>query len=262
MGALNWLKHLVSSDSRKPSPPEGRRVFAVGDVHGRLDLLDALLEKIKAYPRSASDKDVIVFLGDYIDRGAHSKGVIDRLLTLDLPGWDKVFVRGNHDQAILDFLRDPMSYRAWRSYGAPETLLSYGVTPPRFDSEEDILRARDALEKSLPEKHLSFFHGLEYKHEEGDYLFVHAGVRPGIRIEDQMAEDLMWIRDDFLHSNRDFGKVVVHGHTPTEKPVQRSNRIGLDTGAYVTGCLTAAVFEGETCKFLSVQPVEAVPVGH
>jgi serine/threonine protein phosphatase 1 len=251
-----WLQRLLGQASKPAAVPAGRRVYAVGDVHGRRDLLDKLLGRIKAHAAGAPPaKNVLIMLGDYIDRGADSKGVVERLLHLDLPGWDTVCLRGNHDQALLDFIGDPNFYRAWRSYGAPETLLSYGVKPPLFDDETEFSKARDALAAAFPPTHLGFLHGLANTHEEGDYFFVHAGVRPGIALDRQVPDDLLWIRDDFLNSSRSFGKVVVHGHTPTEKPVRRSNRLGLDTGAHATGCLTAAVLEGETCTFLSTVPL-------
>jgi diadenosine tetraphosphatase ApaH/serine/threonine PP2A family protein phosphatase len=255
----SWLQRLLGQQSTPPAVPAGRRVYAIGDVHGRRDLLEQLLDRIRAHAAAASSPatNVLLLLGDYIDRGPDSKGVIDLLLGFDAPDWETVFLRGNHDQALLDFLNDPPFYRAWRGYGAPETLLSYGVKPPLFDDEAEFIKARDALTEKLPPAHLAFLQGLANSHEEGDYFFVHAGVRPGIPLDRQMPEDLLWIRDDFLNSNRAFGKFVVHGHTPTEKPVRRSNRLGLDTGAHATGCLTAAALEGENCAILSTSPVPA-----
>jgi len=248
-----WLQRLLGAPAAPPALPEGRRIYAVGDVHGCRDLLEQLVKRIRAHAGSApsSATNVLLMLGDYVDRGPDSKGVIDTLLGFDAPGWEKTFLRGNHDQALLDFLGDPNFYRAWRSYGAPETLLSYGVRPPLFDDEAEFVKARDALAANLPQTHLAFLRSLANFHEEGDYFFAHAGVRPGIPLDRQMPEDLLWIRDDFLNSNRSFGKFVVHGHTPTERPVRRSNRLGLDTGAHATGCLTAAVLEGDTCTLLS-----------
>ena len=241
---------MLGKGAEAPRAPSGKRIFAVGDIHGRRDLLFELLEKITAYRADDSMQNVIVFVGDYVDRGPDSKGVIDTLITLTLPGWKKVFLRGNHDQALLDFLKDPMLYRLWRNYGAAETLLSYGVMPPRFDSPQAFESARDAFAAAISGAHLDFLNALNFVHEEGDYAFVHAGVRPGVALERQAPEDLLAIRDEFLLSNRSFGKVVVHGHTPSEKPIRKSNRIGLDTGAHATGCLTAAVLEGESCVFL------------
>jgi serine/threonine protein phosphatase 1 len=192
----------------------------------------------------------LLFLGDYVDRGPDSKGVIDRLL--DLPAqFSPRFIRGNHDQAILDFLSDPAFYRVWRNYGAAQTLISYGVEPPLFDRPEDFAAARDQFAKALPDRHLRFFEGLELNIRIGDYFFAHAGVRPGIALEQQTAEDLLWIRDEFLTSRNDFGAVVVHGHTPEESPVRRSNRICVDTGVYATGRLTAAILHGVQCEFLT-----------
>lgn len=258
----DWLQRLLGRNTRPPAVPAGRRVFAVGDIHGRRDLLDRLTGQIRTYGKTAGPaQNTLIFLGDYIDRGPHSKGVIAYLLELDLPGWEIVFLRGNHDQSLLDFLDDANLYRAWRNFGGAETLLSYGVMPPRFDDEKAFARARDELAQMCPPAHLRFFRDLKNLHQEGDYLFVHAGIRPGIPIERQVPEDLLWIRDDFLLSNRLSSRVVVHGHTPAPSPVRRRNRICLDTGAHATGCLTAAVLEGEGCTFLATgrATADAVP---
>ncbi len=249
---------MLGRGNRPPSVPPGRRVFAVGDIHGRRDLLEQMLSQIQEFATSATPAaNSLVLLGDYVDRGPHSKGVIDHILGLDLPGWDKTYLRGNHDQAMLDFLSDANMYRAWRNFGAPETLLSYGVKPPRFDNEAEFAKARDELAAACPREHLNFLSNLENMHEEGDYLFVHAGVRPGIPLDRQVQDDLLWIREDFLLSSRVLDKVIVHGHTPTEAPVRRTNRIGIDTGAHATGCLTTAVLEGQRCTFLSTAKVKA-----
>lgn len=230
--------------------PDGVRVYAVGDIHGCAVQLDRLLLAIAADAAARSGVAQLLFLGDYIDRGPDSKGVIDRLL--DLPAqFSPRFVRGNHDQSLLDFLSDPAFYRFWRNYGAAETLVSYGVEPPLFDRPEDFAAARDQLARALPDRHLRFFESLELHIQIGDYFFAHAGVRPGIALEQQAAEDLLWIRDEFLLSRNDFGAVVVHGHTPGESPVRRPNRICVDTGVYATGRLTAAILHGEQCEFLT-----------
>jgi serine/threonine protein phosphatase 1 len=230
--------------------PDGVRVYAVGDIHGCAFQLDRLLTAIQADAASHTGAVHLVFLGDYVDRGPDSKGVIERLLALP-SSFSPRFLRGNHDQAILDFLRDPAFYRAWRNFGAAETLVSYGVKPPLFDRAEDFAAARDQFAKALPHRHLRFFETLELHFQIGDYFFAHAGVRPGIALEQQTAEDLLWIRDEFLMSKNDFGAVVVHGHTPGDSPVRRSNRICVDTGAYATGRLTAAALHGEHCDFLA-----------
>lgn len=249
--ARTWLHRLLGRTPHRPTVPEGIRVYAVGDIHGRDDLLAELLDSIRDHAGERGGQNCLIFLGDYVDRGLESKAVIERLLDLDFAGWDIVWLRGNHDQTVLDFLDDPAVYRAWRSFGAAETLVSYGVMPPKFDNDEAYTQARDAFVANCPERHLEFLRSLKYSHILGDYMFVHAGVRPGVPLAQQSPEDMMWIRDDFLMSQRAFGKVVVHGHSPTELPVRRFNRIGVDTGAYATGRLTAAVLEGETCDFLS-----------
>lgn len=231
--------------------PAGMRVYAVGDIHGRDDVLQQLLASIRAHASKRHGRNCLIFVGDYVDRGLQSKAVIERLLTLNLPGWEIIHLRGNHDQAVLDFLDDAAVYRMWRGFGAAETLLSYGVSPPKFDDDGDFQRAREEFIARLPQAHLEFLQSLLPFYVVGDYVFVHAGVRPGVSLEQQSPEDLMWIRDDFLMSDHNFGKVVVHGHSPSDQPVRKFNRIGIDTGAYATGRLTAAILEGDGCEFLT-----------
>lgn len=235
------------------SVPHGMRVYAVGDIHGRVDLLDRLHAIISADATGYPGRMEIVYLGDFIDRGRDSKSVIDRMLNAVPFGLTPRYIKGNHDAALLTFLAEPESYRAWRSFGAGETLLSYGVRPPLYDSVEHFAAASEELKAALPSEHLSFFRGLELKTVVGDYVFVHAGLRPGIPLERQSEQDLLWIRDEFLTSNNSFGKVVVHGHTPVETPVKTQNRISVDTGAYATGVLTCTVLEGTTCRFLQAR---------
>ena len=228
---------------------EGRRVYAVGDIHGCAAQLEQLTNTIVRDGENGAEIQSIVYLGDYVDRGPDSKGVIDRLLCPP-PGFQMHFLRGNHEQLLLDFLEDPNLFRLWKNYGGQETLISYGVLPPRFDDESAFAEARDQLAEVLPPSHLQFLRSLRLSIEIGDYFFVHAGVRPGVPLESQAAEDLLSIRDEFLMSSKNFGRVVVHGHSPTPSPVRRRNRIGVDTGAYATGRLTAAVLEGADCRFL------------
>lgn len=234
-----------------PAMTPNLRVYAIGDIHGCVGLLDQLHRMIVADSASHRGEVAIVYLGDYIDRGPDSKAVIDRLV--QLRGFRAHFLKGNHDAALLDFLRDPETYQVWRNYGAPETLMSYGVRPPLFTTGQDYTRARDELAEKLPAEHLRFFNDLELSVSHGDYFFAHAGARPGIDLEEQFAEDLMWIRDDFLSSRYDFGKIVVHGHTPQPVAAKHSNRIGVDTGAYATGTLSCVVLEGETQRFLKAR---------
>ncbi len=196
-----------------------------------------------------SQTNVLVFIGDYVDRGHDSKAVVEQLV--NLPSDFVVhFLRGNHDQALLDFLTDPSSFPSWKDYGAEETLASYGVPPPASEDEAALRQTRDRLQAALPANHRSFFETLKLSETIGDYFFAHAGVRPGTPLDRQEERDLMWIRDEFLNSRDEFGKIVVHGHTPTNAPVVRRNRIGIDTGAYLTGRLTALVLEGKRRRFL------------
>lgn len=240
---------LLLGAQRIAAVPPGQRAYVVGDIHGCAALLDRLLKTIVADATVGPEKRFLVFVGDYVDRGPDSRAVIDRLLNPP-KGFEVRCLRGNHDQAVLDFLNDPLTYRTWKNYGAQETLLSYGVRPPLFDDEKAIAAARDEFIAKMPESHRRFLEELELSTVIGDYFFVHAGVRPGVALGAQSAEDMLWIREDFLFSSNDFGKVVVHGHSPTEGVVRRKNRIGIDTGAYATGRLTALVLEGETVKLL------------
>lgn len=233
-----------------PRVPEGVRVFVVGDIHGCYDLLVSLLKRIRLYAETEPRRNILIFLGDYVDRGPQSKAVMDLLTRFHQPDWDVVMLRGNHEQAVLDFLADAQFYRIWREFGAAETLLSYGVKPPRFDDDNFVEVQREFASKCPPE-HINFLNTLPYSYVVGDYMFVHAGVRPGIALDRQMPEDLMRIRDDFLLSEERLAKIIVHGHTPVDRPVRNSVRIGIDTGAYATGRLTAAVLEGEDCTFLT-----------
>jgi Predicted phosphohydrolases len=236
---------------REPAPklPSGCCVYAIGDVHGRRDLLETLLDRIR--DDAGQVQNYLVMLGDYVDRGPDSKGVIDLLVTLEMPGLELVALRGNHDQLVLDFLTDPKIYLTWRSFGGAETLLSYGVEPPAPSDPQDLERARRALAARLPAEHVTFLEGLTNSYTIGDYFFVHAGIRPTCSLDQQKAEDLLWIRDEFLASNKRYEKVIVHGHSPSDVPVRRRNRIGVDTGAYATNILTAVKLWDDHCEFLS-----------
>ena len=245
----DFLHRIFSRPRKTASLPDGVRVYAVGDIHGRLDLLDTIHRMIAKDAANAPHERLLVYVGDYIDRGPDSKGVIDRLLS-PLSGFQSRHLKGNHDQSLLEFLDDPSHYRQWKDYGARETLASYGVAPPLFDRPDELSSTRDALAEALPATHLKFLNQLELSFEMGDYFFAHAGVRPGLPLIRQSPDDLMWIREQFLSSNTDFGKVVVHGHTPSPEPQRRHNRIGIDTGAYATGRLTCVVLEGIECRFL------------
>ena len=230
-------------------------VYADSDVHGRLDLLRRLVDLIRDDWRrnGAAATPVAVFLGDYIDRGPESRGVVDFLVSGPLPDFSTVFLMGNHEAALLDFVDDRSDAGGWLTYGGLETMLSYGVAVramPASPEENDELRA--AIASAVPGNHLAFFRGCALSHVEGDYVFVHAGVRPGRSIDRQSPEDLLWIRDDFLRSTTPCpGKVVVHGHTICDEPQDLGYRINVDTGAFVSGRLTCVVLRSGSRRFLS-----------
>lgn len=234
--------------------PEGRRIYAIGDIHGRADLLDKLVNDIArdAAEGAYRDRPILVFLGDYVDRGFQSKDVIDLLLSERLSPFETYFLKGNHEAALLQFLDEPSFGPRWCEFGGAETLVSYGVRPPRMRTATDEWAAASkALHQALPPQHLDFLRRLKLSVRLGDYLFAHAGVRPGVDLALQSEQDLLWIREDFLNDTRRLGAVVVHGHTPVAQPHRDFRRIGIDTGAYLSGRLTAARFEHDTVTFLS-----------
>lgn len=233
--------------------PEGTLLYAIGDVHGRADLLGELLGRIE---RDAVDFDagrrVLLFVGDYIDRGPESADVIE-CIARGLPqDFEAICLKGNHEAIMLDFIADPETLALWITNGGAETLASYGVRYDVFISRQDGAHlCRDAFVDLMPDHHLRFFNELQLSAELGDYFFAHAGVWPGVALDRQSDHDLMWIRHEFLYSDMDFGKVVVHGHTPVPAPEVRPNRIGIDTGAWQTGVLTALRLYGATREFLA-----------
>lgn len=253
-GLIERLRRMVGVTPAltRPRAPDGMRLYAVGDIHGRDDLLAALLDLVEADAADAPDmRKVLIFLGDYVDRGLQSKAVIDRLSGDFAPGFERVFLKGNHELALRQFMDDAAFGRTWKYYGGLETLHSYGIKELTLsDDPADFERARQHFCEIMPDKHLNFLDNLALTAEFGDYFFVHAGVRPGIALHRQIEEDLLWIREDFLDSSSAYGKVVVHGHTPREAVEFRSNRIGVDTGAYMTGVLTALVLEGEERRLI------------
>lgn len=232
--------------------PAGTVVYAVGDVHGRDDLLADLHERIRADAGArAASRRVLIHLGDYVDRGPASRQVVERLAGGTLPGFEAISLKGNHEAFLLAFLRGRDAAEGWLANGGAATLASYDVAPPDPWDDEDVDRARAQFAAALPDRHRDFLAGAGLLHQEGDYLFVHAGIRPWAPLDRQVEADLLWIRDPFLNWTKPFGPVVVHGHTITRAPDVRPNRIGVDTGAYATGVLTALVLDGETRGFLA-----------
>ncbi len=257
---------FFKQNAPKATVPAGKRIYAIGDIHGRRDMLDALLERIEADIGGAGlsretfaaggapseSEPQLIFLGDYVDRGADSRGVIDRLLGLRETRPASVFLKGNHEAIMLDFLGDPEDLTQWLDWGGEETLASYGVDAAAGKTPAALARE---ISDRFPAAHRAFIDSLQLYHVEGDYIFVHAGLRPGVPLKDQTEADLIWIRKRFHNAAPEErpDKVVVHGHTPESKPVDVGWRIGVDTGACYGGMLTAVVLEGTTRRFLSVK---------
>ena len=231
---------------------EPRRIYAIGDIHGCRDLLDRMIEAIRgdlaAHP---VDHALTVTLGDYVDRGPDSRGVVERLAGNPFPT-EYVALKGNHEEMLAAFLRDPSAGGDWSRNGGLETLHSYGIDVGPMMRGRACGAVAALFEKALPPAHRAFFASLRVCLSLGRYFFCHAGVRPGVAFAQQREHDLLWIRDPFLRDRTGFGKIVVHGHTPSLLPEIRPNRINVDTGAFITGRLTCAVLEAEQPRFLSV----------
>jgi len=231
---------------KQPRLPDGIRVYAFGDIHGRSDLLKKTFTVIDAdMERNPASRSIEVFLGDYVDRGPDSAHVLDLLLDRSLYR-ETVFLKGNHEAYFLEVLRDPGKLEDWRQFGGLQTLMSYGIQPPINPDASEQADLIGALIEVMPNAHLRFLDGLQPTFVCGDFFFVHAGVRPGIPLKEQQEADLLWIRSEFLDSDEDFGKFIVHGHTPVRVPDIRPNRNNIDTGAYATGNLTLLTIEGSS----------------
>ena len=237
---FGWRKALKGESAT----PRGYRAYAVGDIHGRLDLLDRLLDAIDVDlavrpPR----QNLIIFLGDLIDRGPDSKGVVERLRTFRHDRLDPYFLAGNHEEILLRILDGQAELlQDWLQFGGAECLSSYGVGQDELMGGER--EALALIKRSIPDEHAEFIRSFSASLTFGDYFFVHAGVLPGVALSRQNQSDLRWIRSPFLEDDSDHGAVVVHGHTISDEVEQRVNRIGIDTGAYRTGILTALGLEG------------------
>ena len=239
-----------------PEGAKGYRAYVVGDVHGHLDLTDQLLAKIdEDLKRRPAKRAVLVFVGDLIDRGPQSAQVIERLRTYRRPGLRTVFLLGNHEEVMLRVLAGDLSLLPdWLAFGGAQCLASYGVDAASLgglDGEEALALIR----RAVPRDHSQFLHGFADSFRFGDYLIVHAGIRPGVELGQQLQSDLRWIRTPFLSDPTDHGVVVVHGHTITKGVEERPNRIGIDTGAYASGVLTALAIEGAERWYLDTREV-------
>ena len=237
-----WRKH--------PRIPAGLRIYVVGDVHGRADALKDVMSRIDA-DRAARriTRTVQVFLGDYVDRGPASSEVLDRLIERSLTD-EVLLLKGNHEAFLLDFFDNPAMLEVWRQNGGLPTLTSYGLKPSLNPSSAEQQELAREFARVVPPAHRKLLAELPCSFKCGDYFFVHAGVRPGVALKDQKEEDLLWIREDFLLHERDFEKIIVHGHTPVAEPEIHSNRINLDIGAYATGKLACMVLEAASIGFI------------
>ena len=258
---MAFFRSLFPRDSgaAEPSVPPGYRVYAIGDIHGRADLLEDALARIETdNDGRAPAQVIIVFLGDLIDRGPASARVIERARTYRRPGFRTVFIGGNHEEVLLRLLRGESQFlQDWLRFGGAECARSYGISSKALKRTEPD-RAVEVLRDKIPKQDREFLESFVDTFRIGSYLFVHAGVRPGVPLPEQKQSDLRWIRQPFLDYDDDHGFIVVHGHTIAEQIDVRGNRIGLDTGAYRTGVLTVMGLEGGERWFLQTQPTSLV----
>ena len=243
------LRKLFPQRRSRSAAPLGDRLYAIGDIHGRADLLDDILEKIDK-DASGLDNATLIFLGDYVDRGPASSQVIDRLISLRTDFDNAVFLKGNHEAAMVDFLNDPEDMHHWLNWGGEQTLESYGIAQILARSPQSIGAEFNDV---LPTAHRAFVDGLKLSHRAGDYFFVHAGVRPGIALDDQKEEDLLWIRKHFHNTSRDErpDATIVHGHQAVKKAEDHGWRINVDSSAYRSDKLTAVALVGDQRRFIT-----------
>jgi len=254
-----WMNSVLKRLAKAPATaaierrvPDGMRVYCVGDIHGRDDLLRQMAERVEAdLEPSSFDQAVTVFLGDYVDRGLGSMRVVEQLARGEWPT-SIIALAGNHEDLLMAFLEDEGVIESWRNLGGLETLHSYGVNVGPAMAKGDFGAVQAAFAACFPELHRQFLEGLKDSTTIGDYFFCHAGVRPGVPLDRQDRNDLLTIRDAFLASKLEHGKLVVHGHTPSLDPEIRFNRIGIDTAGYATGRLTCLVLEKDQRRFLYV----------
>ena len=236
-----------------PRLPIDAPVYAIGDIHGRADLLKALLEVVKTDCQNSTERPHLVFLGDYIDRGFQSYDVFETLIELGHDEtYETVFLKGNHEQAMMRFLKDHSIGPDWAAFGGRETLISYNISPPKaIGVVEEWIPIQAQLVRTIPQEHVDFLEKLVLSHKIGPYGFVHAGVKPGVPYDQQSDEDRMWIRDEFLNAPDKEDLYIVHGHSPVNAPYWDHRRVNVDTGAYFTGRLTAVKILKDNMSFLT-----------
>lgn len=253
---MSLIRSLLTPE-RPPAVPAGIRVYAIGDIHGRVDLLTAMMSLIRRdLDTRRVRRPIIVFLGDYIDRGPQSADVIEQLIAIERSdAMESHFLMGNHEEVLLRILKgDKVLFLDWLRFGGRECLASYGLDGDAL-TKLGAMEIATRLKKQIPRQHQQFLGELADTVRIGDYLFVHAGLRPNLALEAQSQQDLRWIRSPFLEDERaDHGYMVVHGHSMRQEVDRRANRIGIDTGAYRSGRLTALVLDGVTQTFLQTEP--------
>lgn len=251
-GIVDRLRGRVNRPAART--PDGVRVYAVGDIHGRFDLLKALYEQIRLdLDARPPQRSLEIFLGDYLDRGPQSREVVEWMIAAKPLSDQRICLMGNHEEMCLRAVEEPAAAQHWFGNGGLETLVSYKPIPHHILAGMTLGRAHAELSAAIPHSHLEWLRNLPRTATVGDYVFVHAGLRPGRPADSQDPEDLIWIREPFLSSKFDFGKVVVHGHTPASEPEVRPNRINIDTGAVFTGRLTCLLLEGANRAFLQTR---------
>lgn len=252
---FNKLRSLFSPAAPEPVRPRatlapGQRAYAIGDIHGRLDLFEQLLAQIDKDEAARGPADTtLILLGDLVDRGPESRGVVVRAMQLKATRKVRILA-GNHEEMLLGSLGNEETLRHFLRHGGKETLFSYGLTAEEYNRAK-LDELQDRANALIPAEHIAFMRAMENQIVMGEYLFVHAGIRPGVPLDQQLVSDMRWIRREFLDHAEPYGHLVVHGHTITDEPAIRSNRIGVDTGAFASGRLTAIGMEGQDHWFLS-----------
>ena len=250
-------RRLDITSNQRPATAGGRVVYAIGDVHGCYDLLVGLLRAIAedVAALAPARAPLLLFVGDYVDRGPRSAEVLTTLIWLSRhAAFEIAFLRGNHEAMLLAFLHQPEEAAGWLRFGGAETLRAYGVDVPEEEGPETCRRLRDMFMDRLPASHLEFLQTLRTQVTCGDYVFVHAGLRPGVPLRRQCDEDRLWIREEFLNTDHAFERIVVHGHSwGSDAPVLTPHRIGIDTGAYQTGALTAVRLGTPRIEFIQAR---------